>query len=244
MGGPRADDHRRGRIQLGIRDEPADQRQPAAMPVREPCHLMAAIATITGQGETPVREPVQEHGDQLAEQLRGGLVPALMLLIPLPAAIQRHQHRQGPGTVGEREADQDCQDDPLVAPAIGGVAVGGADGVAMAPLAVDLGAAMLIDGVIAGQRNGACGDEATQDQIGQAVSHGPQRPAAPREDAVIAGGMAGSETADGAEQIGDRAASGSEGSPAHQGEEAWPWAARRLRRPSEARAERLWAGRT
>ena len=155
MGGPLAGDQRRGCIQLGVRDEPADQRQSAAMPVREPCHLMAAIAAITGQREMAVREPVQEHGHQTAEQLSGGPVPSPMLLIPLPASIQRDRHGEGPGTVGEREADQDCQDDPLVAPAIGGVAVGRADRVAVAPLAVDVGAAMLVDGVIAGQRDGA-----------------------------------------------------------------------------------------
>ena len=95
-----------GVYELGVRDEPADQRQPAAMPVREPCHLMAAIAAITGQREMAVREPVQEHGHQTAEQLSGGPVPSPMLLIPLPAPIRADQHGEGPGTVGEREADQ------------------------------------------------------------------------------------------------------------------------------------------
>jgi solute:Na+ symporter, SSS family len=48
-----------------------------------------------------------------------------------------------------READQDGQDDPLMTPAIGGGAVGRADGVAVPPLAVDVGAAMLVDGIVA-----------------------------------------------------------------------------------------------
>ena len=35
--------------------------EPAAMPVREPCHLMAAIAAITGQREMAVRGTGPEH---------------------------------------------------------------------------------------------------------------------------------------------------------------------------------------
>ena len=59
-----------------------------------------------------------------------------------------------------------------------------------------------------------------QDEIDQAVGQGPQRPAAARGDAVIAGGMAGSQPAGGAEQVGDRTASGGENGPAHQSEQA------------------------
>ena len=43
-------------------------------------------------------------------------------------------------------------------PAVGGVGVGRADRVAMAPLAVDLGAAMLVDGIVAGQADRPVGD--------------------------------------------------------------------------------------
>src|SRR6266446_6005059 len=105
-------------------------------------HLMTAIAPITSQGEMAVREPAQEHERQLPQQACGGLVAPRVLTVPLRAAIQRDQHGQGPGSGGERELDQDRQDDPLVSPAIGGVALGRADRIAMATLAVDLGSAM------------------------------------------------------------------------------------------------------
>ena len=51
---------------------------------------------------------------------------------------------------GKGEWDQDGQDHPLVPPAPGRVGVAGADGVAVAGLAVDLLATVFGDGVIAG----------------------------------------------------------------------------------------------
>src|SRR5689334_7056665 len=56
---------------------------------------------------------------------------------------------QGRVAKGEGELDQHCQDDPLVPPAAGGVALGRADRVAVASLAVDRRAAVLVDGVVA-----------------------------------------------------------------------------------------------
>src|SRR3954452_16688186 len=77
-----------------------------------------------------------------------------LALVLLGAAIQRYKDRQRPGTHGEGELDQDRQDDPLVPPAIRGERVGRAYRVAMATLAVDLVAAMLVDGVVSGQEDG------------------------------------------------------------------------------------------
>ena len=82
----------------------------------------------------------------------------------LGAAIQRHQDRQRPGPGGEGELDQDRQDDPFVPPAIGGEGVGRAHRVAMTALAVDLGAAVLVDGIVAGQEDGPVGDPMIEDE--------------------------------------------------------------------------------
>ena len=62
----------------------------------------------------------------------------------------------------EREADQQGQDDPLVSPTEGGERVGGTDGVAMAPFAVDLGAGVFGDGIVADQGHRALGCESRQ----------------------------------------------------------------------------------
>ena len=66
----------------------------------------------------------------------------------------------------------------------------------MAALAVDIGAATFVDGIVDGQLDGAVGDPVMQDEIGHAVGEGPERPAVLREDAAIAGGMAGGQPAE------------------------------------------------
>ena len=64
----------------------------------------------------------------------------------------------------------------------------------MAALAVDLGAAVLVDGVVAGQEDGPVGDAMVEDELGQEPCQPERGPAAPGEDAVIAGGMAGGQS--------------------------------------------------
>ena len=138
----------------------------------------------------------------------------------LRAAIQRHQDRQRPGTGGEGELDQDRQDDPFVPPAIGGEGVGRAHRIAMAALAVDLGAAMLVDGIVAGQEDGAVGDVMVEDELRQEACQRQRGPASFREDAVIAGGISRSQAGHGAEEVGDGASSGGQDRRDEQDEEA------------------------
>ena len=83
-------------------------------------------------------------------------------------------------------------------PTEGGVAVGGADGIAMTPLAVDLLAAMLVYGVVGGQEDRAVGQQVFENPSGQELGQPPTRPASLREEAAVAGGVAGNEWSQGA----------------------------------------------
>src|SRR5262249_29416641 len=147
--------------------------------------------------------PVQQRGRQLAEQPRGGLVPPGVLAVPSGGPVQRDQHGQGPGPGGEGELDQGRQDDPLVPPPPGGVALGRADGVAGAPLAEDRRAAVPVDGVAARQGDRLAGGEPAEGDARQGAGQRPEGPAPPGEDAVVAGGMTGGQAAKGAQQVGD-----------------------------------------
>ena len=98
--------------------------------------------------------------------------------------------------------------------------MGRAHRVAVAALAVDLGAAVLGDGIVARQGDGPVGDEVVEDEPRQEASQSERGPTAFGEDAVIAGGISGSQPRDGAEQVGDGAASGGQDRGHEQDEEA------------------------
>jgi len=219
MGRPLALDLRGGLVQLGIGVEPADQGQMAAVPVGEAGQGMRPVAAAAGEDEPAAGGPMDQDGQQLPHQLAGRLVPTAMFTVPLGGPIQGHQHGQRPGARREGELDQHGQDDPLVPPPPGGIAVRRADRVAVAALAVDLRAAVLIDGIVAGQRDGLAGGDAAKDGAGQGVGQGPGGPLPPGEDAVVAGGMAGGQAAGGAKQVGDGAPAGVQDGGGHEGEE-------------------------
>jgi hypothetical protein len=145
--------------------------------------------------------------------LRGGLGL-------LRAARQRHQHRQRPGPTGDGEFHQDGQDDPFVPPPVGGVGMGRAHRVARTALAVDLGPAMLVAGVVAGQGDRPVGDPRVADPPGQDAGQVQARPAALGPDAVRAGGMAFGQVGGGAEQVAAGAATGGEDGGDQQHEDA------------------------
>ena len=98
--------------------------------------------------------------------------------------------------------------------------MGRAHRVAMAALAVDLGAAVLVDGVVAGQADGPVGDPTVEDEPGQDPRQLQGGPAASGEDAVIAGGVSGGQIGGGAEEVGDGAAAGGEDGGDEQDQEA------------------------
>src|SRR5262249_49276720 len=66
----------------------------------------------------------------------------------------------------------------------------------------------------------AGGDPALQEVAGQCPAEAPQRAAAAREDAVVAGGMAGGQGVDGAQQIEDGAAAGGQDGRQQQDDKA------------------------
>ena len=90
----------------------------------------------------------------------------------------------------------------------------------MAALAVDLGAAVLVHGVVADHEDGPVGDPMVEDEPGQDPRQLQGRPASLGEDAVIAGGVAGGQVGGGAEQVGDGAAAGGEDGGDEQDQEA------------------------
>ena len=90
----------------------------------------------------------------------------------------------------------------------------------MTALAIDLGAAVLVDGIVAGQEDGPVGDPMIEDEAGQDARQGEGGPAPFGEDAVKAGGVAFGQAGGGAEEVGDGAAAGRQQSGEEQDEEA------------------------
>jgi hypothetical protein len=88
----------------------------------------------------------------------------------------------------------------------------GADGVAVACLAVDLLAAMLVHGIVANDADTAAGREVTQAEACQQGGKTQSGPACLGQDTVVAGGDAADKGTDGAQQVGDGSASGSKDS--------------------------------
>src|SRR5437588_276907 len=82
--------------------------------------------------------------------------------------------RQCPQPARPRDANRYGQDDPLVPPAERGGGVRGADRVAVAALAEDLRASVLVDGVITGQEGAVLRDEVVEDPSGQAARQPPR----------------------------------------------------------------------
>ena len=90
----------------------------------------------------------------------------------------------------------------------------------MAGFAVDLGAAMLVDGIVAGQEDRAVGPIMIEDELRQEPGQLEGGPGSFREDAVIAGGISRSQARDGAEEVGDGAPAGGQDGGHEQDQEA------------------------
>ena len=206
------------------------------MPVGELRQAVTGVVAVGGEQEAAVGEPVAQHRQQLPQQFPGGFVPPAVGAVPLLGAIQGDQDRQGPRAPGEGELHQQGQHDPLVPPTEGGVAVGRAHGVAVAALAVDLFAFVLGHGVVAGHGHRAAGEPAAQQVAGQGPPQAPDRPGAPGEDAVIAGGVARGEGPHGAQQVQDGPPAGGQDGRQQQHHEAL------VRRAAEGSREGLQQG--
>ena len=158
---------RRRLEQVGLGVELADQAQPLAVAVAEPGDLVGPVGRIADEDEPAVGEPAEHQPQQPDHVLGRGAMPVPLAAVVLLGAVQGDQDRQGPGADGEGEADQDGEHDPLVAVPPGGEGVRGADRVAMAGLAEDVGAGMGDDRVIAGQDDRGVGGEERDDVPGQ-----------------------------------------------------------------------------
>jgi hypothetical protein len=187
-----------GNEEGGVGVKLADQGQASAVAVAEAGHLVRAEAGIPDEDERPTGEANQQEPQQPAHQLRRGAVRPPALPVVLLGAVEVHEHGQGPGARGEGEADQDTQDDPLVAVAPGGVALGGADGVAVTGLAVDLPAGVAIDGIVADEEHRAGGEQVFEQEGGQGAAELGAGPRGAGEDALVVGAMAWGERAEGA----------------------------------------------
>src|ERR1700726_523218 len=98
--------------------------------------------------------------------------------------------------------------------------MGGADGVAVTTLAEDLGAGVLVHGVIASEKDRTCRHKVIEEPASDVVSQAPQGPAAFTEDAVVAGAMARSQRAEGGKQVANGTAAKSKNTGQSEDEKA------------------------
>ena len=164
---------------------------------------MRGIASLAQEHELSLGKPVDQDGHQLACQVRGGLMPAVLCLIQRLRTIPSDQHGQGPSPPDKGEGDRDRQDNPAVPPAEDHVLTSRPDGIMMTALAVDARAAMLGGGVVPRDQHGLLRREPRDNGHGQDFPQGPQRSRRPREDAVVGTGMSGDHAAQGAQDPGD-----------------------------------------
>ncbi len=153
----------RGRLaQVGRGIVAADEGDVAAVPAAEARQLVGREVAIGEEDELPLGKPMEQGGHHLPDQGGRGAVPAALGPVEVRGAVQDTEHRQGPAAADEGDGDQDGQAAPLVAPLPDGVGVGGAHGVAVAALAVDVLAPMLRHGVVGGDPDGFVGGQQVQ----------------------------------------------------------------------------------
>jgi hypothetical protein len=118
-----------------------------------PCGLTGAVAGVTHQDEVPRRKPPYQLCQQQPGEVCWRPMPRAVHAIPLRGAVQGHQDGERPGPCGERPLEAHRDDYPLMAPALGRIAVGRPPAIAMPSLAKDLGARVLGDRLIAHQEH-------------------------------------------------------------------------------------------
>ncbi len=101
-----ADDRRRRLVQVGVRIEVAEVRQPLGIAGRQSSQVMGGEVAVGGADELSLGEPAQQHTQQLPQQfgwrLRTPAPPVILLL----GAIQGDEDRQGPPATREGEANK------------------------------------------------------------------------------------------------------------------------------------------
>ena len=127
----------------------ADQGQSSAVPMTGPGHLVGAIGRVAHEHESAIGGPAEHQPEQPDHVLGRRPVPTPSATVVLLGLIEGDQDGQRPGPVGEGEADEDGEHDPLVAVLPGGEGVRGTDRIAVPGLAVDVGPGVPEDGVVA-----------------------------------------------------------------------------------------------
>ena len=185
----------------------------------EPGDLVGAVASVAHEDQPPVRQPQPHDPQQRAhDRGRGAVWPAPCPVVLL-RAVQAHQHRQGPGPGGEAEAHQHGEHDPLVAVPPGGIAVAGADRVAVAGLAVDPPAGVSVDGIIPGQQDRSVRGQEQDHEPAEAAGQAHRGPRGGRGDPLVGGDVPVGQRCGDAEQLGDGASPGTQQGGPHQEDE-------------------------
>ena len=139
--------------------------------------------------------------------------------VVLLGSVRVGRGRQGPGACGPREAGEHGQHDPLVAIPPGGVAMAGADRVAMPGLGVGLDAGVGLDGIVADEWNGPVGGDEADDRPAGPAGQPRGGPGGGGGDASGGGRVTGGRRCGGAREVGDGAPAGGEAGRAGRGQE-------------------------
>ena len=151
----------------------------------KPCCLTRPIASIVYKDELSLREPADEASQQKPREVRRGLMTLPMGLIPLRKAVQCHYDGQCPRTCGAGQGDEDREHYPFMAPAIGGIGVGGPYTITMSAFAKDLWARVLSNRIIASEEHMAGRNYMGQEKHPQCSGQIPGRPLASGKDTMI-----------------------------------------------------------
>jgi len=90
----------------------------------------------------------------------------------------------------------------------------------MSAFAINVLAAMFVHRVVAGQDDGSIRQQVFENPASQELGQPPTRPASLREEAAVAGGIAGNERSQGAQEVGDGVASDGQDGGTEQEREA------------------------
>jgi hypothetical protein len=147
--------------------------------------LAGAIARVAYEHKVSTRKPAHQARQQQPSHVCWRLMPRPVQTIPLRGAVQGHQDGEGPEASGKRQLHEHRHDHPLMAPAIGRIAVRQLHPITMPSLATYLGAKMLGDGIVARQQHRPLRNHMVQQEGDQDTRQGLRRPAALGQHAMI-----------------------------------------------------------
>ena len=165
---------------VGVGVALAHPRQPRGMATAKPRDRVSAEARIPGESDAPAGDSDHHQADESAQNLGGGSVKSVAFAVVL-GSVAIDQDGQSPGTGGEGERHPDGENDPRVAVTPGGVAVGRADGIAMASRAGHAASGVAIHGVISDPSDRFVLRESGHDEASEETAEWEARPLGARE---------------------------------------------------------------